>query len=98
MIDCTLNYKNQEISLPALMDTEASDVTFINQTFVCQHNYPLILLLIPRTLKVVDEQSAAFGNITHYVQLNFSVEFYFKKKFKLLVTQLSHCSVILEYP
>ena len=98
MIDCTLNYKNQEISLPALTDTEVSDVTFIDQIFVHQHNYPLILLLISRTLKVVNGWPAASKNITHYVQLNFSVGFHFKKKFKLLVTQLSHCPVILEYP
>ena len=98
MIDCTLNYKNQEISLPALMDTGASDVTFIDQTFVHQHNYPLILLPISRTLKVVDGWPAAFRDITHYVQLNFSVGSHSKKKFKLLVTQLSHCPVILEYP
>ena len=97
MIDCTLNYKNQEISLSALTDTEVSDVVFIDQIFVCLHNYSLILLLISRTLKVVNGWSAASEDITHYVQLNFSVEFHFKKKFKLLVTQLSHCSVILEY-
>ena len=80
------------------MNTEVSDVVFIDQIFAHQHNYSLILLSISRTLKVVDEQPAAFRDITHYVQLNFSVEFHFKKKFKLLVTQLSHCPVILEYP
>ena len=64
---------------------------------MCQHNYLLILLSISRTLKVVNEWSAAFRDITHYIQLNFSVESHFKKKFKLLITQLSHCSVILEY-
>ena len=80
------------------MNTEASDITFIDQTFVCQHNYPLISLPVSRTLKVVDGQPAAFRDITHYVQLNFSVESHSEKKFKLLVTQLSHCPVILEYP
>ena len=54
MIDCTLDYNNQSLSLPALVDTGASGVAFIDQTFAHQHNYALIPLPTPRTLEVVN--------------------------------------------
>ncbi len=97
MIDCTLDYKNQSSSLSVLVDTGASDVAFIDQFFAHLQNYPLVPLSTSRTLEVVNDHSATSENITHYVQLSFSVESHFKKKFKLLVTQLGHCSVIFNY-
>ncbi len=98
MIDCTLDYKNQSSSLSVLVDTGASGVAFIDQFFAHLHNYPLVPLSTPRTLEVVNGHSAASGDIMHYVQLSFSVESHSKQKFKLLVTQLGRCLVILGYP
>lgn len=45
----------------------------------------------------MDGRSAASGDITHYVQLSFSVGPHSEEKFELLVTQLGRCPVILGY-
>lgn len=97
MIDCILDYKNQDLSLSALVNTEASGIIFIDEIFVHQQNYLLVFLSISRILKVVNGWLTAFRNITHHVQLSFSVESHFKMKFELLVTQLDCCSIILDY-
>ena len=75
-----------------LIDFDASDKVFMNKTFAQKLNFELISLKSFRILKIFDESAAAFGSITHYVDIYFKT-FAVRESARLIrfyITELFH--------
>jgi hypothetical protein len=53
----------------ALVDCGYTRLSFMNEAFICQHNFPRYQLKNPKTVEVIDGCSISLGNITEYVEI-----------------------------
>ena len=97
IISCNLATSYYKYKSTALINTRASSTAFINQFYTQKLGLSFLPLSSPIALKVVDGRPAAIGDITHFIQLRFSVDS-FKQTLLLYITRLGHFPVILGYP
>lgn len=95
IILCTLKSERKRILTYALVNSETSGYTFIDDDFAEKHKIKLILKKQPQILEVFDGHKAESDHITHLVQADMTVQNHFKEDTCFLVMQLAHYSVVL---
>lgn len=80
-----------------MVDCGATGETFIDSTFVQQHNLPQDLLNTPRALRVVDGRPSIAGNITHTTTFSLDINGH-TETLTAFITTLNHYNIILGKP
>jgi hypothetical protein len=69
VVPCTLSDRDIKIDTHALVDCGCTGLSFMNEAFACQHNFPRYQLKNPKTLEVIDGHPISSGDITEYVEV-----------------------------
>jgi hypothetical protein len=65
---CTLSDCDIKIDTHALVDCRCTGLSFMNEAFACQYNFPCYQLKNPKTVEVIDGCPISSGDITEYVE------------------------------
>jgi hypothetical protein len=69
VIPCTLSDCDIKIDTCTLVDCGCTILSFINEAFACQYNFPYYKLQNLKIVEVLYSHPISFGNITEYVKL-----------------------------
>jgi hypothetical protein len=69
VILCTLSDHDIKIDTHALVDCSCTGLSFMNEAFACQHNFPRYQLKNPKTVEVIDGYPISSGDIMEYVEI-----------------------------
>jgi hypothetical protein len=94
VIPCTLSNRDIKIDTHALVDCGCTRLSFMNEAFACQHNFPHYQLKIPKTVEVIDGRPISSGDITEYVEVQYTIGDHYKTLTAYL-TSLGHYHLIL---
>lgn len=97
VLPCTVNTKKGPLAAPALVDSGANGIAFVDQSFAHDNDLPLEPLRKPRRLEVVDGRQSVAGRITHLVKLPVEVQGH-KEILPCFVTKLSQQPIVLGIP
>jgi len=79
-VAATLRNSDHSIQTSAMIDTGAMRFAFIDENFVCQHNFSHYRLNPPRDLEVIDGQSIESGQITSLTKISRPVKYRITRK------------------
>ena len=96
LINCTISSGSTQTNTRALIDTEGSGYTFIDQVFAQSLNLTLIPLITPHALHVFDGRESASDWVTHYVLLNLLTGNHVSHNTLCYVTQLHADLLVLD--
>jgi hypothetical protein len=69
VIPYTLSDHDIKIDTHALVDCGCTGLSFMNEAFTCQYNFPPYQLKNQKTVKVIDGYPISSGNITEYIEV-----------------------------
>jgi hypothetical protein len=73
IIPCTLSDRDIKIDTHALVDCGCTGLSFMNEAFAHQHNFPRYQLKNPKTVEVIHGHPISSGNITAYVEVQCTI-------------------------
>jgi hypothetical protein len=73
VILCTLSDHDIKIDTHALVDHECTGLSFMNEAFTHQHNFPHYQLKNPKTVEVIDGCPISLGDITEYIEVQYTI-------------------------
>jgi hypothetical protein len=97
VILCTLSDRHIKIDTHALVDCRCTGLSFINEAFVCQHNFPHYQLKNPKTVEVIDGHPISSGDITEYVEVQCMIGDH-HETLTTYLTSLGHYPLVLGIP
>jgi hypothetical protein len=97
IILCTLSNCNTKIDTHALVDSGCTGLSFMNEAFAHQHNFPCYQLKNPKTVEVIDGCPISSGDITEYVEVQCTIGDH-HKTLTAYRTFLGHYPLILGIP
>ena len=80
-----------------MIDTGTSGFAFINENFVCQHNFPRYRLNPPRDLEVINGRPIASGQIMHLTKISSQIQDH-TETLPTFITKFGHFSLVLRIP
>jgi len=80
-----------------MIDTGAMGFAFIDENFVCQHNFPCYRLNPPRDLEVIDGRPIESSQITHPTKISCQIQDH-TEMLPAFITKLGHFSLVLGIP
>jgi hypothetical protein len=97
VILCTLSNHDIKIDTHALVDCGCTGLSFMNEAFIRQHNFPHYQLKNLKTVEVIDGYPISLGDITEYVEVQFTIADHYETLTAYL-TSLGHYPLILGIP
>jgi len=97
VVSCTLSVNGHTIATHGLIDSGATGIAFIDKNVARHHQLPLIPLLNPRSLEVIDGHPILSGDITHTATVKLSINEH-QEELPMFVTQLGHDPIVLGIP
>jgi hypothetical protein len=85
------------IDTHALIDCGCTGLSFINDEFTHQHNFPHYYLKTPKTIAVIDRQPISSSNITEYIHIDCTIGDHHEKRIAY-VASIGHYTLILGIP
>jgi len=96
-VAATLRNGDHSIQTSAMIDTGASGFAFIDENFVCQHNFPHYRLNPPQDLEVINGRPIASGQIMHLTKISCQIQDH-TKTLPAFITKFGHFSLVLGIP
>jgi hypothetical protein len=93
----TLSNHDIKIDTHTLVDCGCTGLSFMNEAFTCQHNFPCYQLKNPKTVEVIDHHPISLGNITEYVEVQCMIRDHHEMGTAYL-TSLRHYPLVLGIP
>ena len=93
-VAATLRNSDHSIQSSAMIDTGAMRFAFIDENFVCQHNFSHYRLNPSRDLEVIDGQSIESGKITSLTKISCQIQDH-TEMLPTFITKLGHFSLLL---
>jgi hypothetical protein len=97
VIPCTLSDYDIKIDTHALMDCGCTGLSFMNEAFAYQHNFPGYQLKNLKTVEVIDGYPISSGNITEYVEVQHIIG-YHHETLTTYLTSLGYYPLVLGIP
>jgi hypothetical protein len=97
VVPCTLSDRDIKIDTHALVDCGCTGLSFMNEAFARQHNFPHYQLKNPKTFEVIDGCPISLGDITEYVEVQCTIGDY-HKTLTAYLTSLGHYPLVLGIP
>jgi hypothetical protein len=97
VVPCTLSNCNIKIDTHALVDCSCTGLSFMNEAFACQYNFPCYQLKNPKTVEVIDGHPISSGDITEYVEIQCTIGDHYESLTAYL-TSLGHYPLVLGIP
>jgi hypothetical protein len=92
-----LSDRDIKIDTHALVDCGCSGLSFMNEAFTCQYNFPRYQLKNPKTVEVIDGYPISSGDITEYVEIQYTIGDH-HKTLTAYLTSLGHYPLVLGIP
>jgi hypothetical protein len=73
VVPCTLSDHDIKINTHVLVDCGCTGLSFMNQAFASQHNFPRYQLKNPKIVEVIGSRPISSGNITEYVEVQCTI-------------------------
>jgi hypothetical protein len=97
VIPCILTDYDTKINTHALVDSGCTGLSFMNETVVCQYNFPHHQLKNPKTVEVIDSQPISSGDIMEYIEIQYTIGDH-HETLTTYLTSLRHYPLILGIP
>jgi hypothetical protein len=97
VIPCTLSDHEIEINTYALVDCGCTRLSFMNEAFECQYNFPHYQLKNPKTVEVIDGHPISLGNSTEYIEVQYTIGDHYKT-LNAYLTSLGYYHLVLGIP
>jgi hypothetical protein len=86
-----------KINTHALVDCGCTGLSFMNEAFTCQYNFPYYQLKNPKTVDIINSHPISSGNITEYVEVQCMIGDH-HKTLTAYLTSLGYYLLILGIP
>jgi hypothetical protein len=97
VVPCTLSDRDIKTDPHALVDCGYTGLSFMNEAFACQHNFPRYQLKNPKIVEVIDGHPISSGDITEYVEVQCTIGDH-HETLTAYLTSLGHYPLILGIP
>jgi hypothetical protein len=97
VVPCTLSDCDIKIDTYALVDCRCTGLCFMNEAFACQRNFPHYQLKIPNTVEVIDGRPISSGDITEYVEVQYTIGDH-HETLTTYLTSLGHYPLLVGIP
>jgi hypothetical protein len=97
VIPCTLSDHDTKIDTHALVDCGCTGLSFMNEAFTHQHNFPRDQLKNPKTVKVINGHPISSRDITEYVKVQCTIGDH-HETLTAYITSLGHYPLVLGIP